>query len=66
MNITSPNKNKKKKKKSKELSKPLLILYGIVSTIALTALVVVSYVLIHSISVINGDLIINLDRKSVV
>ena len=62
MNITSPNKNKKKKRKSKELSKPLLVLYGIISTIALTALVVVSYVLIHSISVINGDLIINLEE----
>ena len=60
MNNTSPN--KKKKKKSKELSKPLLVLYGIISTIALTALVVVSYVLIHSISVINGDLIINLEE----
>lgn len=60
MNNTSPN--KKKRKKSKNINKPLLVLYGVISTVALTALVVVSYVLIHSISVINGDLIINLEE----
>ena len=45
MNNTSPN--KKKRKNNKKLNKPLLVLYGILSTVALTALVVVSYVLIH-------------------
>ncbi len=59
MNNTSPN---KKKKKNKKMNKPLLVLYGIISTVALTAIIVVSYVLFHSISVINGDLIINLEE----
>ena len=38
MNNTSPN--KKKRKKAKKINKPLLVIYGILSTIALTALVV--------------------------
>lgn len=52
----------KSNKKNKQPSKPLLVLYGIVSVCALTVLIVVSYVLIHAISVINGDLIINLEE----
>lgn len=53
---------KKSKKNIKQLSKPLLILYGFASICALTVLIVVSYVLIHAVSVINGDLIINLEE----
>lgn len=52
----------KKHKKNKKPSKALLTLYGFVSVCALTVLIVVSYVLIHAISVINGDLIINLEE----
>lgn len=61
MNNTSPNR-KKTKKKNKKINKPLLVFYGIISIIALTVLVVVSYVLFNAISVINGDLVLNLDE----
>ena len=61
MNNTSPNR-KKTKKKNKKMNKPLLVFYGVISTIALTVLVVVSYVLFNAISVINGDLVLNLDE----
>ena len=64
MNNTSSNQpvSKGKRKKKKKINKPLLVFYGIFSTVALTALVVVSYVLFNAITVINGDLIINLDE----
>jgi len=52
----------KNKKKKKELSKPALVILGILSTVALTAVIVVSYVLFNVISTIKGDLIINLDE----
>lgn len=52
----------KKQKNNKKPNKALLTLYGIISVCALTVLIVVSYVLIHAISVINGDLIINLEE----
>lgn len=55
-------KSNKKQNKNKKPNKPLLILYGFASVCALTVLIVVSYVLIHAISVINGDLIINLEE----
>ncbi len=61
MNQSSPKKNRKKSK-SRELKKPLLVFYGILTTVALTGLIVVSYVLFNSISTINGDLIVNLDE----
>ena len=66
LNNISPNQQnnsaKRKKKKNKKINKPLLVFYGIISTIALTAIIVVSYVLFNAISVINGDLIVNLDE----
>lgn len=66
MNKTSPNhqniSGKRKNKKNKKINKPLLVVYGILSTVALTAIIVASYVLFNAISVINGDLIVNLDE----
>ena len=63
LNNTSPKQHKKTvKRKNNKLNKPLLVIYGILSTIALTAIIVISCVLFHSISVINGDLIVNLDE----
>lgn len=61
MNNTSTNR-KKAKNKNKRINKPLLVFYGVISTVALTVLVVVSYVLFNAISVINGDLVLNLDE----
>lgn len=51
-----------KKKEKKNLSKPKVILLGIFSVIALTAVVVIFYMLIHVITYINGDLVINLEE----
>lgn len=63
MNTSEGISNKKKKKKSKKKpSKVSLVFFGIFSTIALTALVVVSYVLISVIMYVNGDLVVNLDE----
>lgn len=66
MNNTSPNqpktKGKKKNKKKKKINKFLLFINGIFSVAALTVIIVVSYVLFNAISVINGDLIVNLDE----
>ena len=52
----------KKKKKNKKQSKMSLVFFGIFCTVALTALVVVSYVLVSVVMYVNGDLIVNLDE----
>lgn len=52
----------KKTKKHKQPTKFLLFLYAFVSIIAVTFLVVVTYVLFHVISYVNGDLIVNLEE----
>lgn len=57
----SPKTNKKKKRNGKP-SKGLMVLYGILSTVALTAIIVVSYVLIHVVTYVNGDLVVNLEE----
>lgn len=62
MNTSEGISNKKKKKNKKKPSKVSLVFFGIFSTIALTALVVVSYVLISVIMYVNGDLVVNLDE----
>ncbi len=63
MNKSSSNKSgKTTAKQKKKPNKALLVFYGILSTCALTIFIVVSYVLIHAISVVNGDLIINLEE----
>ena len=64
MNNTSPNqpKTKNKRKKKKKINKFLLFINGLFSVAALTVLIVVSYVLFNAISVINGELIVNLDE----
>ena len=53
---------KGKKKGKKELTKSSMVFMGIISVIALTAIVVVSYVLFNVISYVKGDLVINLDE----
>ena len=53
---------KGKKKEKKELTKSSMVFMGIISVIALTAIVVVSYVLFNVISYVKGDLVINLDE----
>ena len=64
MDNTSPKQpeTKKKRKKKKKINKFLLFLNGIFSVAALTVIIVVSYVMFNAISVINGDLIVNLDE----
>ena len=52
----------KKKNRNKKPSVISLIFFGLFSTVALTALVVVSYVLISVVMYVNGDLIVNLDE----
>ncbi len=52
----------KKVKNKKELSKAKIAFLGIFSVLALTAFVVISFMLINVIMKINGDLIINLDE----
>ena len=56
------NKKPKNKKAKKKHGKASLVFFGILSTIALTAIVVVSYVLINIVMYVNGDLIVNLDE----
>lgn len=56
---TAPKKSKKKKNKH---SKPALVFFGFLSICALTVIIVVSYVMIHVISTVNGDLIVNLEE----
>ncbi len=58
--VNTPNKKTKKRKKAR--SKASLVFFGIVSTCALTALVVISYVMFHVITTVNGDLIVNLEE----
>ncbi|MBQ4604612.1 MAG: transglycosylase domain-containing protein, partial [Clostridia bacterium] len=55
-------KSKSKKHKNNKHSKPALFFFGFLSVCALTVIVVVSYVLIHVISTVNGDLIVNLEE----
>lgn len=56
-------KNKPQKSKPKKpLSKTGTVFLGIFSVIALTAIIVVSYVFINVITTVKGDLIINLDE----
>lgn len=57
---TAPKKSKKKKKN--KYSKPALVFFGFLSICALTAIIVVSYVMIHVVSTVNGDLIVNLEE----
>ncbi len=59
---TSNTKAKKQKKRKKKHSKPALFFFGFLSICALTVTVVVSYVLFHVITTINGDLIVNLEE----
>ncbi len=61
MNNTSPKKQRTNKK-NKKINKFLLVLNGFFSVAALTVIIVVSYVLFNAISVINGDLIVNLEE----
>lgn len=57
------NKNpKKNKKRNKKFNKFALVFFGFCSICALTATVVVSYVLFHVVTTINGDLIVNLEE----
>ena len=60
-NNSAPKKNKKQKKKNKH-SKPALFFFGFLSICALTAIVVVSYVMFHVITTVNGNLIVNLEE----
>lgn len=62
MNNINQSKQKKTKKSKKNYSKPAIFFFGFLSVCALTVLVVVSYVLIHVISTVNGDLIVNLEE----
>lgn len=55
-------KNKPQKQNLKKLSKVGTAFLGIFSVIALTAIIVVSYVFINVIATVKGDLIINLDE----
>lgn len=59
MNNISANPEKKQNKKP---SKFLIALFGFISVIAVTGIVVVSYVLFHVVSFVNGDLAVNLDE----
>lgn len=59
MSNTNPKKQKKRKKK---INKFALFFFGICSICALTATVVLSYVLFHVVTTINGDLIVNLEE----
>ncbi len=58
----NPENIREKHKKHNAHSKPLLVIYAILSICALTVLIVVSYVLINAISFINGDLVVNLEE----
>lgn len=51
-----------KKKKKKKMSKAGMIIVSIISTLALTAFVVCSYVLISALIFINGDIAVDLDE----
>ncbi len=62
MNNPNLNKKPKNKKSNKKQSKASLVFFGILSSVALTAIVVVSYLLISVVSYINGDLVVNLDE----
>lgn len=58
----SNKKSKKHKKHGKPTSKFAIFFFGFCSICALTVTVVVSYVLFHVITTINGDLIVNLEE----
>lgn len=59
---TAAKKAKKKKRKNKH-SKVGMFFFGLFSICAMTVLVVVSYVLFHVITTVNGDLIVNLEEE---
>mgnify|MGYP003300078796 CR=1 FL=1 len=59
---TAAKKTKKKKRKNKH-SKVGMFFFGLFSICAMTVLVVVSYVLFHVITTVNGDLIVNLEEE---
>lgn len=59
----TPKKAGKKKKNRNKHSKFALFFFGLLSVCALTVLVVVSYVMFHVISTVNGDLIVNLEEE---
>lgn len=56
------NANPEKKHKNKKANKFLMAVYALVSIIAVTAVVVVSYVLFHVVSFVNGDIAVNLEE----
>ncbi len=62
MNPNSKPKTKNQKKNKKKYSVASLAFFGFLSVCALTVTVVVSYVLFHVITTINGDLIVNLEE----
>ena len=55
-------KNKKEKKAKKVFGKIGTVIFGILSVVALTAIIVVSYVFINVVSTAKGDLIIDLEE----
>lgn len=61
-NQNNPQNTKKHKKKNKH-SKPALVFFGFLSVCALTVIVVVSYVMFHVITTVNGSLIVNLEEE---
>ncbi len=61
-NNANPQTKKTKKRKNKH-SKPALVFFGFLSICSVTLIVVVSYVLFHVITTVNGDLILNLEEK---
>lgn len=62
MSKTSANGEVITKKNKKPMSKPAMVLLGILLVLAVTVIVVGLYVLIYSISYVNGDLKINLKK----
>ena len=54
--------NPEKKRKNKKPNKFLVTLFAMFSIVAVTAIVVVSYVLFHVVSFVGGDLAVNLDE----
>lgn len=59
---TAVKKAKRKKKKNKR-SKVGMFFFGLFSICAMTVLVVVSYVMFHVITTVNGSLIVNLEEE---
>lgn len=58
-----PNDKASKKKRNKKIGKPALFFFGFLSVIVLTVLTVVSYMLIHALMFIHGDIVVDLDER---